>query len=136
MTKARIIRPKDVKIKLEYEPPLAPGEGISSEVVGMPIKMTMAHVVIPPGGRNQRPYHVQTDAGMHILKGRLKMFLGPDPEMEEAIAEAGDFVFVPRGEIHGLINLSNTESAELVATYNSVGTTEEAQTMFIEPAWK
>lgn len=98
--------------------------------------MTMAHVVVPPGGRNQRHYHVQTDAGMHILKGRLKMFLGPDHEMEEAIAEVGDFVFVPRGEIHGLVNLSNTESAELVATYNSVGTTQEAQTIFIEPAWK
>jgi uncharacterized RmlC-like cupin family protein len=136
MTKIRLIRPNDVKINLNYEPPLVPGEGISSEVVGMPIKMTMAHVVVPPGGRNQRHYHVQTDAGMHILKGRLKMFLGPDPEMEEVIAEVGDFVFVPRGEIHGLINLSNTESAELVATYNSVGTTQEAQTIFIEPVWK
>ena len=98
--------------------------------------MMMARVVIPPGGRNQRHYHVETDAGMHILKGRLKMFLGPDHEMREVVAEEGDFVFAPRGEIHGLMNLSNTEPAELVATYNSVGTLEEAQTVFLEPLWK
>ena len=136
MTKAKVIRPKDVKVDLTYEPPLNVGLGIRSETVGTPIKMTMARVVIPPGGRNQRHYHVKTDAGMHILKGRLKMFLGPDHEMREVVAEAGDFLFVPRGEIHGLVNVSNTESAELVATYNSVGSLEEAQTVYMEPVWK
>jgi uncharacterized RmlC-like cupin family protein len=136
MTKVRVIRGKDVRIDREYAPPFIGGEGIHSETVGMPIKMTMQRVVIPPGSRNQRHYHVKTEAGMHILKGRLKMFFGPDHEMEEAIAEAGDFVFVPRGEIHGLINLSNTEAAEIVSSYNSVGTPEEAQTVFVEPVWK
>src|SRR4030042_3746060 len=136
MTKARLIRPKDVKIDLESEPPLNVGLGIRSETVWTPIGMTMARVVIPPGARNQRHFHVKTDAGMHLLKGRLKMFFGPNHDMTEAVAEAGDFVFVPRGEIHGLMNLSNSESAEIVATYNSVGTLEEAQTVYLEPVWK
>ena len=134
--KVKVIRPKDVNIDLVYEPPLVIGKGLDSESVGMPIKMTMGHVIIPPGGRNQRHYHVRTDAGMHILKGRLKMFFGPDHEMEEVVVEAGDFIFTPRGEIHGLMNLSDTEEAELVSSYNSVGSKEEAETVFIEPVWK
>ena len=136
MTKIKVIRTKDMMTDLEYEPPLVIGKGIDSDAVGRPIKMTLGHVVIPPGGRNQRHYHVNTDAGQHVLKGRLKMFLGPDHEMKEVIVEAGDFVFVPRGEIHGLINLSDTEPAEIVSSYNSAGGTEEAETVFVESVWK
>jgi uncharacterized RmlC-like cupin family protein len=136
MTKVRIIRPGDRNVDLKYEPPLSIGKGIESATVGVPIKMSMARVVIPPGGRNQRHYHINTDTGFHLLKGRLKWILGPDHEMEEVIVEAGDFVYVPRGEIHGLINLSNTEPAEAVATANSAGSTEEGGTMYIEPVWK
>ena len=136
MTKVRVIRPKDVDVNLKYEPPLTIGLGIDSKTVGMPIKMSMARVVIPTRGRNQRHYHINTDTGFHLLKGRLKWFLGPDHEMEEVIVEAGDFIFVPRGEIHGLINLSNTEPAEAVATANSAGSTEEGGTMYMEPVWK
>jgi len=136
MTKVKIIRPKDVNVDLKFEPPLNIGLGIDSETIGTPIKMSMARVVIPPGGRNQRHYHINTDTGAHVLKGRLKWLLGPDHEMEEIVVEAGDFVYVPRGEIHGLMNLSNTESAELVVAVNSAGSTEEAGTMYMEPVWK
>ena len=136
MTKVRIIRPGDRNVDLKYEPPLSIGKGIESATVGVPIKMSMARVVIPPGGRNQRHYHINTDTGFHLLKGRLKWFLGPDHEMEEVIVEAGDFIFTPRGQIHGLMNLSDTEEAELVSSYNSVGSKEEAETVFIEPVWK
>jgi uncharacterized RmlC-like cupin family protein len=54
---------------------------------------------------------------MYILKGCLRFFFGPDHLQQEAIVEPGDFVFIPQGEIYGLENLSDTESAELVATY-------------------
>jgi quercetin dioxygenase-like cupin family protein len=64
------------------------------------------------------------------------MFLGPDGDMQEVIVEEGDFIFVPKGEIHGLMNLSQTEAAELIATYDQVGTLEESGTVFVEPVWK
>ncbi len=54
--------------------------------------------------------------------------------MEEAIAEPGDFAFVPAGVIHGLMNLSDTEPAELISCY-SVGHRKDAGTVFIEPRW-
>lgn len=129
---AKLIRLKDFDGKVN-EPPLRAKRGITSETIGKPIKMTMNRVVIPPGGKNQCHYHVKCDAGMHILKGRLKMFFGPLHQQEEAIAEEGDFVFVPQGEIHGLANLSDTEPAELVSCYSGAGSFEEAETIFVEP---
>ena len=72
---------------------------------------------------------------MYVLKGRLKMFAGPDHEMKEDIVEAGEFFFVPAGEIHGLMNMSETEAAEIVSAYGGAGSFQEAQTVFVEPPW-
>ena len=133
MREAKIIKSKDKMPDPNYEPPLQPGRGICSESVENP-GLTLSLVVIPAGARNQRHFHTFCDAGMHILKGRLKMVFGPDHEMEEAIAEPGDFAFVPAGVIHGLMNLSDTEPAELISCY-SVGHRKDAGTVFIEPRW-
>ncbi len=133
---ATLIRSKGLKENTTFEPPLAVGFGIESTTVGRPSKLTMQHTDIPPGGRNQLHYHVKCDAGMYVLKGRLLMYFGPEHNRQEVIAEPGDFVFVPQGEIHGLKNLSDTEPAELVACYGGVGTKEESETILVEPEWK
>ena len=130
---AKLIRTKNLRENTTFEPPLVVGFGIESTTVGQPSKMTMQHTDIPPGGRNQRHYHVKCDAGMYVVKGRLLMFFGPDHNQQEVVAEAGDFVFVPQGEIHGLKNLSDTEPAEIVACYGGVGTKEESGTIYMEP---
>ncbi len=132
--KAVLVRSNDKFIDTEYEPPLKIGRGIWSESVENP-GMTMSCVVIPPGARNQRHYHVNCDAGMHVLKGRLKIFLGPDHELKEGIAEEGDFVFIPKGTIHGFMNLSDTEPAEIIGCYGGVSHKKEAGTFYIEPVW-
>jgi quercetin dioxygenase-like cupin family protein len=43
-------------------------------------------------------------------------------------------MFVPAGAIHGLVNLSDTEPVELLATKN-VSLEEEEGTVFVEPRW-
>ena len=129
---AKIIRPANPDLR--YEPPLSIGWGIDSSTVERP-RLTMSRTVIPPGGRNQRHYHVKCDAGMHILRGSLRYFFGPSHEQIEAIAEAGDFIFIPQGEIHGLMNVSDTEPAEIVTCYGGAGSKDEAQTVFVEPPW-
>ena len=88
------------------------------------------------GARNQRHFHVWTDALWYILKGRLKSFFGPDPELKEAVVEAGDFAYIPVGEVHGFMNLSEKETAELIAVYGETGSKEEAQAGYIEKPWK
>jgi len=134
MRKPKIIRSKDLEFVNDFEPPLNIYRGVNSKTVEGS-KLTMSYVIIPPGGRNQRHYHVNCDAAGYVFKGRLKMFFGPDHEMEEVIVEQGDFFFYPKGFIHGLINLSDTVPVELVATYCGVGTADESGTIFVEPLW-
>ncbi len=132
---AKIIKRETLTPDMRYGPNnLRATYGIDSAIVDDP-KMTMQYSVVPPKARNQRHYHVTCDAGMYILKGRLRMFLGPDHSQEEVTVEPGDFVFIPQGEIHGLENLSETEPAELIATYGGAGSKEEAQVIFMEPRW-
>ena len=64
----------------------------------------MAKSIVLPGGRNQRHFHIQTDAPWYILKGKLKIFYGPDHELREAVVEAEDLVYIPHGEIHDFMN--------------------------------
>jgi len=110
---AKIVRTRDLAVDEAFEPGVTIERGIHSDTVDNP-KMAMGHTVVPPGSRNQRHYHVRCDAGMYILKGRLRMSFGPPYKEKVVDVEPGDFVFVPQGEIHGLQNLSDKEPAELV----------------------
>ena len=134
MRKATFVRLKDLELKPSVEVPLQGYKGICADTVENP-ELTMSHVFIPPGGRNQRHYHVNCDAGMHILKGRLKYFIGPDHEIEEVILEEGDFAFIPKGVIHGFQNLSDTETAEIVAAKPNVRDFDEDGNIFVETPW-
>ncbi len=132
---AKIIKREALVPDMRYGPKnLRAAYGIDRPTVGSQ-KMTMQYSVIPPGARNQRHYHVACDAGMYIVRGRLRLFFGPDHDSQEAVAEAGDFVFIPQGEIHGLENLSAVEPVELIACYGGAGSKEEAQVIFMEPRW-
>jgi quercetin dioxygenase-like cupin family protein len=136
MIKAKVIRGEEIEWEPGIEPPLKNQRGINSKTVEKP-RLVMNHTIVPPGGRNQRHYHVYTDAGYYVMKGRLTVFLGPDHEMEEVLVKEGDFVFVPAGAIHGLVNLSKTETVELVTTACGVSSIEDLGkgTVFVEPRW-
>ena len=134
MRKPRVVRDEELAWEPGIEPPLQNKKGIGLKTVDNP-KLQMHRTYIPPGGRNQRHYHVKSDAGMFVLKGNLKIFFGPDYEIEEILAKEGDFVFAPAGVIHGLMNISNTEPAELITTKNNVSSPKEGETVFVEPSW-
>jgi hypothetical protein len=42
---------------------------------------------------------------------------------------------VPAGEIHGLMNLSDTENAELIFTYGNCPSRDAAKTIYAEKPW-
>ncbi len=130
----KVIRSPEASQDREYQPPLTVGWAIDQTTVPG-INKTMAKSIVPPGGRNQRHFHIGTDALWYILKGRLNIFFGPDPELKETIVEAGDFVYIPHGEIHGFMNLSAEEPAELIAVYGEAGSKEEARTVYLERPW-
>lgn len=129
--KAVLVRSKDKIIDTEQEPPFQVGRGICSETVEKS-SMIMSHILIPPGGRNRREYHVNCDSGIHVLKGRLVVSLGPAIDLQEGIIEEGDFVFIPKGTIHGLKNDSDTEQAEIIHCQPGIGHKNEAGTLYME----
>ena len=137
MKKGKIVYEKDLKRVSSIEPPLTNLRGINSKTVESPMVL-VNRTFIPPGAGNQRHYHIKNDAAGYILKGRLKMVFGPDHEMEEYIGEAGDFFYYPRGVIHGLINLSETETAEIITCHGGMASVEEVEegTVFVEPLSK
>lgn len=132
---ATIIRAKDLKTDSKYEPPFGIAFGINNKTVEDP-KMVIGYTVEPPGAHEQRHYHANCDAVNYGIKGCRRLFIGPDHEMQEFIVGPGDFVFVPKGEIHGAMNLSESDTAELVFCYTGVSSKEEARTIFVEPPWK
>ncbi|MFQ6110757.1 MAG: cupin domain-containing protein [Nitrospinota bacterium] len=131
-SKARMIYSVDLSEDKDYEPPLTI-RWVDSETTGTKT-ITMGRTVVPPGGRNQRHYHKNCDAAWFLLKGRLRLFIGEEAKVY--VMEEGQFVYAPRGEIHGLENLSKEEPAELIFAYGNVPNKKAAGTVYVEEVWK
>jgi len=115
-----------------YEPPLVIAFGIDKHSVGART-ITMGRTVVPPGGRNAAHHHT-CEAAMFIRKGSLKLYIGE--ERKEYVVRENQFVFVPPGAIHGLENLSATDTAEIIFTYGNCPSKDDAGTTFVEAAWQ
>lgn len=127
-----VIRPADFDSDTRYEPPLRIGFGIDSSTVEDP-PAAMGKTVIPPGGKNQSHRHEASDACIHIISGRLRFLFGdPGGDRVTEIAEAGDFVHIPRGEAHGVENVSDVVPVHLVFCYPGVPDKEAARTVMVE----
>jgi len=92
--------------------------GIDKTTVKDP-EAAMGHLFLPPRGGTKIHYHTKTSAHFYyVIKGRVRWFIGPSSE--EFDMEAGDFLYIPRGEIHSTLNLSETEPAEQILCYLGV----------------
>jgi len=129
---ASVIRPTAFDSNTDYEPPLTIGFGIDSDTVRYP-PAAMGKTVIPPGAKNQSHRHENSDACIHIISGRLRFLFGdPGTDRISEVAQAGDFVHIPRGEAHGVENMSDTEEVHLVFCYPGVPDKEAAGTVMLE----
>jgi len=123
----RIINTDKVEKDTTYEPPLMIAWGVDESTTGTKT-ITMGRTIIPPGGRNQRHYHANCDAAFFVRKGTIKVFIGD--EKKEYIVPENHIVFSPAGGIHGLLNMSNTDAAELIFTYGNCPSRQAAGTVF------
>lgn len=129
---ATVIRTSDFESDTFYEPPLRIGFGIDSSTIDNP-PAAMGKTVISPGAKNQSHRHEASDACIHIISGRLRFLFGdPGTDRTEEIAEAGDFIHIPRGEAHGVENVSLSEPVHLVFCYPGVPDKEAAVTTMLE----
>jgi len=129
---ASIIPRPEVVPDLEYEKGLEIQFGINDATCGAR-ELTMGFTVVPPGVRNPAHFHQNAEAGLYILSGQLKIYLGETREVR--MVGPHTFLHVPKGEIHGLENLSDTEPATLIFAYGNVPSKDIAGTTFVEDPW-
>jgi quercetin dioxygenase-like cupin family protein len=132
MAKFAIVDSEKIHKDVTYEPPLVIAFGVDKHSVGAQT-ITMGRTIVPPGGRNPAHYH-SCEASFFVRKGRIKVYIGE--ERNEYIVEENQFVFVPPGVIHGIENLSKTDTAELIFTYGNCPSKDDAGTTFVEQPWQ
>ncbi|MFC1916481.1 cupin domain-containing protein, partial [Chloroflexota bacterium] len=112
----RIINTEAVEQDTQYEPPLIVAWGVDESTTGTKT-ITMGRTIIPPGARNQRHYHANCDAAFFVRTGTIKVFIGE--EKKEYVVPENHIVYSPAGRAHGLMNMSDTETAEVIFTYGN-----------------
>jgi len=74
-------------------------------------------IAIPPGGRSEPHSHQEHETAIYVLEGRVETRYGPGLA-SSVISEPGDFLFIPPGEPHVAINLSEIEPARAIVARN------------------
>jgi uncharacterized RmlC-like cupin family protein len=71
-----------------------------------------------PGDRTRIHHHGACETSIYILSGTASYTYGPTGLEHAFEASAGDFVYIPAGEIHVEANASETEALVVVLTRN------------------
>ena len=90
--------------------------GISADTAGAH-GLAMHLVVIPPGAAARPHVHQGYETGIYVLQGRVETRYGMRLE-QTVVSEAGDFLFIPPGQPHEAINLSDTDPARAIVARN------------------
>jgi quercetin dioxygenase-like cupin family protein len=93
-------------------------------------ELAMGIVTIAPGGGSARDYHIHGAQCIYVVSGNVRWFIGPYSEVIDM--EAGDFLYIPKGEIHGNKNLSDTEPVVEVALHLGVDSFDAEGTIPVE----
>jgi quercetin dioxygenase-like cupin family protein len=95
-----------------------PGRDLIFKVTGDQTRGLLDYFIVevaPHGGPPLHIHHEQEEA-IHVVKGRFKVRIGED----EFELEDGGFAYLPSGEPHAFLNLSD-EPAELIVVYTPGG---------------
>ena len=90
---------------------------ISAPLVGS-VRLYSSIVSTAPGDKTRIHHHGECETSIYILSGRAHYTYGPTGLEHAFDAEAGDFIYIPAGEIHVEENASATEPLVVVLTRN------------------
>ena len=79
--------------------------GVTAQDVGSR-NLWFGRVLIPPGGRTRAHRHDAHESAAYVLKGDLAMFHGPELRERDS-AGPGDFVFIPAGVPHVVVDIDS-----------------------------
>jgi uncharacterized RmlC-like cupin family protein len=97
----------DMERSIAVSGPLTGSRGLYSSVV-----------TTEPGARTREHHHGPCETSIYVLSGLARFTFGPTGVEETLDADAGDFVYIPAGEIHVEANASATEPLVVVLTRN------------------
>ena len=93
---------------------------ISSDTVGSE-RLYSSIVTTAPGERTRVHHHGDCETSIYIVSGQAWYTFGPTGTEERFEGAAGDFVYIPAGEVHVEANASDTEPLVVVVTRNCPG---------------
>jgi uncharacterized RmlC-like cupin family protein len=114
---AKLIRPEDRETQRNNHPGMSREIAISRLHVGSD-SLYSSVVRTPPGGATRIHHHGPCETSVYVLQGRARFTWGPTGTEHEIIADPGDFVYIPAGELHVESNVSLTEKLEVLVTRN------------------
>ena len=93
---------------------------VSAETVGS-VGLYSSVVTTAPGGRTRIHHHGECETSIYIVAGSARYTWGPTGLEQAMEADAGDFIYIPAGEVHVEENASATEPLVVVLTRNCPG---------------
>ena len=111
------VRPEDRHTTVGQHPGVERSIAISKPLVGSE-RLYSSIVSTAPGDRTRIHHHGDCETSIYILAGAAAYTWGPTGIEQSMAAAAGDFVYIPAGEIHVEANASATERLVVVLTRN------------------
>jgi uncharacterized RmlC-like cupin family protein len=93
---------------------------VSADTVGS-VGLYSSVVTTGPGGKTRVHHHGECETSIYIVEGQARYTWGPTGLEHAMEAGAGDFIYIPAGEIHVEENASATEPLVVVLTRNCPG---------------
>lgn len=111
------IRPEDRRTTIGQHAGMHRSIAISAQTVGAQ-RLYSSIVSTAPGDRTRIHHHGDCETSIYILSGIAAYTWGLTGLEHEFDAAAGDFIYIPAGEIHVEANASPTEPLVVVLTRN------------------
>ncbi len=93
---------------------------VSADTVGS-VGLYSSVVTTGPGGKTRIHHHGECETSIYIVSGQARYTWGPTGLEQAMEAEAGDFIYIPAGEVHVEENASQDEALVVVLTRNCSG---------------
>jgi uncharacterized RmlC-like cupin family protein len=87
--------------------------GLTGESVGS-TGICLTALVLPDGARAKTHVHDGVETAVYIIDGRCEMYYGERLE-EHLEAASGDYIYIPAGMPHLVLNRSGSEASAVVA---------------------
>ena len=114
---ARRIQPAEFHVGTGQNADMERAIAVSAPVAGS-TNLYSSIVTTVPGGKTRIHHHGPCETSIYIVSGSAQYTWGPTGLEHEMSAEAGDFVYIPAGEIHVEENASASEPLVVVLTRN------------------